>query len=201
MRRLWSWWSSKKSEPERKIEARACRPSLDALDKRELPAVTAITLSIVPNVLTPPNNTYQQVHVSGTITDNRGVAPTTDFVIVDLYRQDEPRAPLTLTPTSTPNQYSFSTSFYLHARRADHSKPGRFYYFILQAGDQDGATSRVLPILVPHGLTVPKPPPPPKHKYQFTNRAGALIIPNTSSNVNPFANLFAFRTPNHAGKK
>ena len=55
--------------------------------------------------------------------------------------------------------------------------------------------SRVIPILVPHGLTVPKPPPPPKHPYSFTNRAGALVVPNVHSNVNPFTNLFGFLSP------
>ena len=124
MRRLWRWWSSK--ERERKVARRACRPSLDALDKRDLPAITAITVSAVPNALIPPNNTYMKVQVSGTITQTilppkldtkTPITPTASFVIVDLYRQDEPSAPLTLTPTSTANQYSFSTSFFLHAHR------------------------------------------------------------------------------------
>lgn len=199
MRRLWTWRSSKPRD--RKNAARLCRPRLELLDKKELPAVTAVSVVADPNVLIPPNNTYRQIHVTGTITDNRPIPPTANFVVVDLYRRHEPYGPLPLTPTSTPNQYSFSTSFFLRAHRAQHEKLGRLYYFILETGDQDGATSRVIPILVPRGKTAPKPPPPVKNKYSFTNRAGTLIVPNTHSNVNPFANLFAFLTPNRPGKK
>ena len=171
------------------------------LEKKDLPAITAITIAANPSVLIPPNNTYRLVNVSGTISDNRTTAPTANFVVVDLYRRHEPYAALPLTPTSTKNQYSFSTSFYLQAHRAQHEKLGRLYYFILETGDLDGATSRVIPILVPHGKTAPKPPPPVTHKYSFTNRAGALIVPNTQSNINPFANLFSSLMPNHAGAK
>ena len=144
------------------------------LEERALMSFIAAPPTVSQQVLAPTNR-YVPITVSGQFTEYRvvtvndkpsivfGAQPgprRANFQVVDQYRQDQPRGPITLHLTNAAGgvfQYSFT--FFLQASRKNSDLGGRQYHVIVAAGDKDGWTGKIFTVLVPHSLsttTMPK---------------------------------------------
>jgi hypothetical protein len=158
---------------------RRCTPEVAALERRDLASVN-ITLTVTPTTLFPPNGRFVPVEATGTVTEfqvqnNKVVQvspadikdpPRANLFVVDEYRRIEPRVFLTLVPDG--DHYSFKTTLFLQASRANGLPAGRRYWITAAAGDVDGFRGQTVAVQVPHDLThrgqppqvVPKKPTP-----------------------------------------
>lgn len=161
------------------------------LEDRQVPAIADIKAVATPNLLTPPNNKFVQVTVSGSVTDSGSELPLVHYQTVDEYRLNEPGAALALTPTADPKTFDFRFTVVLQARRANIDPSGRLYVITVGAQDTDGSRGVVLPVLVPHGLTAPPKPVhklPPLKPTPANPTSGTNKIPIFSGSF--FKNLF-----------
>lgn len=108
----------------------------------------AITLSVTPRVLWPPNGRMTPVSISGTITDTgsgvnvNGAA----YVILDEYGAVHPRGAIALSLKG-----SYSLTVWLRASRRGTDMDGRRYTVIVRARDNAGNVgSKKSTVIVPH---------------------------------------------------
>jgi hypothetical protein len=129
------------------------RPEVDALEGRQLLAVSMFSVNVVPKILKPADGRYIPVTVSGIV----AAAPTdpalkTFFYVTDQYGTDEPRGKFELHPTpGLPGRswYSYSFTVHLHAQIGSQSPNGRQYVFLVGVNDGATITSQNTVVLVP----------------------------------------------------
>lgn len=137
------------------------RPAVTRLEPRELLATAVSNLVASPSVLTPPNNGFVRVVVTGNVVENRvKVLPNVDFTVVDEYRRYEPSGKIKLKKL-TPTVYSFEFTVTLQAKRSSQDTAGRQYYVIVGTSDLDNSQGLIVPVLVPYnklkpGQTIPR---------------------------------------------
>lgn len=135
--------------------SRAFRPVCGGLEPRELPATTVSKLIATPSILTPPNNRFVKVDVTGFVVEsNKKVTPTAQYHLVDEYRRYEGQGRVKLTRIG-PGGYSFAFSVIVQARRAQEDIAGRQYFVIVGSQDSQNAGGLVVGVLVPHDKVRP----------------------------------------------
>jgi hypothetical protein len=91
-----------------------------------------VTAAVTPAVLWPPNGQTMDVILSGTITDNRGLAGAR-YVVTDEYGLPQPAGVITLAADG-----SYSVTLPLVADRHSDDKDGRKYTIVVLATDLVG---------------------------------------------------------------
>jgi hypothetical protein len=131
------------------------RPTVSGLEDRRLPATAVANLLITPSVLTPPNNRFVKVEVSGNILETATrIIPDVVFHVSDEYRRIEPSGRVILTGLS-PTVYSFKFTITLQASRSSQDQDGRQYFVTVASTDRDGSQGHTLPVLVPQNALKP----------------------------------------------
>ena len=129
---------------------RRYRPSVVGLEPRDLPATAVASLVVTPAILSPPNNRFVAVQVSGRVIESNPKArPGAQFHVIDEYARYQPSGKVTLT-NETSTVYNFSFKVVLQARRAQQDIGGRQYNVIVGAQDDQNAQGLAVSVLVPH---------------------------------------------------
>lgn len=132
------------------------QPSVQGLERRELLATAVSNLVAKPSLLSPPNNRFVNVEVTGTVFENRAdLRPSVEFHVVDEYRRFEPSGKVKLSRVST-GVFEFKFTVVLQAKRASKDTAGRQYYVIVGATDPDNSQGLVVPVFVPYNKVSPK---------------------------------------------
>jgi hypothetical protein len=130
-------------------------PEINTLERRELPAITALHVTAAPMILTPPQGQYVKVLVKGELFNNsKNSLPQLRYQVTDEYRQIQPAGPVVLTPLGG-GRFSFQFRVALQARVASADTQGRLYFMAVIGEDANGSLGRTLHFLVPNG-PVPK---------------------------------------------
>ena len=148
------------------------RPSVTALESRELQATAVTDLTATPAILSPPNNRYVRVTITGNVLENRRkVIPDVDFRVTDEYRRIEPSGPVKLTRLSK-IAFGFKFTITLQAKRASEYPAGRHYYVLVETSDLDNGQGLTIPVLVPLNKLKPG---------QTTVKSTVLMKPRTKA--------------------
>jgi hypothetical protein len=153
---------AREDKARRQPSSRRFQTAPDALEGRQLLTFSIKTVHVVPQVLWPPNGQYVPVQVSGTaiefhyngsaVTFHEEPGPKRGtFKVVDEYRQDNPAGEFTPVHV-TGNQFTFSFTTDLQARRALEYPQGRRYYVTIGLADADGWAGKDVAVWVPHAL-------------------------------------------------
>ena len=137
---------------------RQFRPDVNRLEMRELLATAVSSLVVTPALLTPPNNRFVNVAVTGIVIEsNKKVVPVTQFQVSDEYRRFEPGGRVVLNRLN-PTTYSFKFKVVLQATRSSQDTAGRQYFVLVGVQDYQNGAGLTVPVLVPYKNL------PPGHK-------------------------------------
>jgi hypothetical protein len=138
------------------------RPDLDRLEGRALTAITGVRATAAPQVLTPPNNRFAIIKVSGSVSvSGPGEQPQANFQVVDEYRRIQTfnPVPIRLRPVpGQPNQFGFAFQIRLQATVRYHDLSARQYFITVAAREPKGSAGQVLPVIVPNPRAAQPPP-------------------------------------------
>jgi hypothetical protein len=154
--------SGRERTPRHRPSPRRFQAGVDALEGRQLLTFSIKTVQITPQLLWPPNGQYVPVQVSGTaiefhyngqsVTFNEQPGPKVgQFRVTDEYRQNNPTGVFTPVHT-TLNQFTFSFTVYLQAKRSTEFPQGRRYYVSIGMEDADGWAGVTRAVWVPKSL-------------------------------------------------
>lgn len=167
--------ASQRWQPIRGLRRRF-RPEVLGLESRELLA-TAVT-SVVANhrFLTPPNNRFVSVEISGAVIETRKkVVPNVRFQVSDEYRRIEPSGPVHLTRIPGANAWTYKFPVVLQAKRSNQDTAGRHYYVLVGTSDLDNSQGITIPVLVPFKAL--KPGEIPKSTAEHPTKAQLRRLP------------------------
>ena len=129
-------------------------PATEALERRDMPTVTGLTLSASPELLRPINPRLQPravalqhilpVTLAGEVATNDGV-PALRYQVIDSLGRDQPAGAITPQPIE-PGRSFYSIRIGLD----DHRTPvGRQYTIVVTAEGTSGATEATTVVTVP----------------------------------------------------
>jgi len=157
--RLW-----REDKPRSQPSPRRFQAAVDALEERQLLTFSIKTVQVQPQILFPPNGRFVPVQISGTaiefhfnpatgkVTFNNQPGPKIgQFHVTDEYRQNNPTGVFTPVHT-TGNQYTFSFTVNLEAKRSTEFPQGRRYYVAIGLKDGDGWAGKTVAVWVPKSL-------------------------------------------------
>jgi hypothetical protein len=125
------------------------RPTLDALERRDLMVTTMVFPAAAPQYLFPANGQSVPIHVSGFVFSSRtDKAPVAHFRIVDKYRQYEPQGVVALKKLDA-NGYSYAFDVNVPAKNGPLDQEGRFFNILVEGTDQDSTAGSYLRVSVP----------------------------------------------------
>lgn len=151
---LFSRRSGRAERRQDRAAARRLRPTLDRLEVREMPAVYAISGTAQPRILRPNRAQAVEVRLRGFVSNNIEDMPTADFQVVDQYRQFEPTGPVALkrifaSPKKDNFVYSYDVKVKLPTKVNASTAPGRSFYILISAGDEQSGQGKYFAVLVP----------------------------------------------------
>ena len=146
----------RKSRPVRRRARRTATPALgDALERRDLLAVSGLTAAASPSILTQINPMDQPhavqvavirpVTLAGYVLDNANMVPRVSFRVVDQFGKDEPRGTIK-TQQVQPGQFFFTARFGLNRSPMPGTHTGRQYTIFVNASDQQNFQIITIPL-------------------------------------------------------
>lgn len=149
---LFSRWRNRAARPTRR--AQELRPSIDALESREMPVVYSLTGTARPRLLQPTDGQTIVVRLKGQITNNLTEKPSASYQVLDQYRRNMAAGPISLTqifvsPKKDSFIYSYDFKIPLQAQVHSGTGQGRAYYILISAGDRENGQGKYFAVLAP----------------------------------------------------
>ncbi len=124
---------------------RAYSPVVNALEDRTVYSTGITILSVVPNILTPPNGQSVMVRVQGNVyKTSPKEKPVVRYQVVDQYHQYEPSGRVIHVIPTGVNSYRFDVSIALPATRSSRNGPnaiGRQFSILVVSTVPDNSAS------------------------------------------------------------